>query len=292
MKLSFKQCSADGCNITSATGEYDSMMLRIGFSKCCKHLDCNDTEVVSRIYPGPRHLDVEMITVIFYNIGLSKDGQVEHLSAFSTTGDNFSSIIKTTPRANTSIILRNFSSDVYNALSLEPSDAMERFMNWINMTHSTNTGNTDPKNIVLTAHFGSCHDHIYLLRTMIGYGIGPLDFRLADSLALFKTIKGPAEHSAIALLVAKYAGWLPYMPDGADSNARALRAVVMAAFQEVRSACYAFSISCERFRERTGLNALEFGHLKYIHHSPIHNRAIICRESGKIIGYEAHQPQR
>lgn len=285
-------CSADGCNVTSAVGEYDSMMLRIGYSKCSKHLDGNDTELSSRIGHSTRHLDVNMITAIFYKIGLSKDGQVEHLSAFSSHGGNFSSIIRTTCRANTSSILGNLSSEVYNALALEPSDAMERFINWLIMMHSTNTGNTDPGNIVLTAHFGSCRDHIYLLRTMIGCGIRPYDFRLADSLALFKAINGPAEHSDLAMLVAKYAGWLPYKPDDADSGARALRTVVMVQFLRTNAACYAFSISCERFKERTGLDMLEVGHLRYIHHHQMCDTAIICEESGNIIGYEGHLPER
>ena len=41
---------------------------------------------------------------------------------------------------------------------------MERFTQWIIMTHSTNTGNTDLRNVVLTAHFGTCQDHIYSKR--------------------------------------------------------------------------------------------------------------------------------
>lgn len=198
----------------------------------------------------------------------------------------------TTIRANTSSILSNLPSDVYNFVSEKPRDALERFVDWTIMTHAMNTGNTDPENIVLTAHLGSCHDHVYLLRTMIASGIRPLDFRLADSLALLKTIQGPTEPSEIASLVAKYAEGVSYTSDGADSDARALRAVVMAAFPNVGAACYSFSISCRRFMARTGLNMMEVGNLTHIHHGPMSERAIICGESGKIIGYKVHSAQR
>ena len=51
-----------------------------------------------------------MVTVIFYKLGLSKDGQVEQLSVFASTGENFSAIIRTTFRANTNLSLKN----IYN----------------------------------------------------------------------------------------------------------------------------------------------------------------------------------
>jgi hypothetical protein len=76
----FADCSAAGCNVTSRAGKYDSMTLRIGFSKCCKHLDAKSTEVVTQIYHS-KQLDVRRFTVIFYHIGRSKDSQAEQLTA-------------------------------------------------------------------------------------------------------------------------------------------------------------------------------------------------------------------
>ena len=225
-----------------------------------------------------------MITVIFYGLGLSKDGQVEQLTAFSSHDHTFSSIIKTTFRANTNSTLRDIPIDIYHALPSEPKNAMERFAQWI--THSMNTGNTDMRNIVLTAHFGSCHDHIYLLRTMMGWSIELLVFSLVDSLPLFKVVKGPDEHTDVALLVDKYAAKLQHRPNDADKNARALRAVVMTSFPQTNAACYAFSIGCKEFMERTGLNMLNIGHLTYTHY-PMWDGAIICEESGKLIGWQA-----
>ena len=51
-----------------------------------------------------------MVTVIFYKLGLNKDGQVEQLSAFTATGENFRAIIRTTFRANKNPSLKN----IYN----------------------------------------------------------------------------------------------------------------------------------------------------------------------------------
>lgn len=143
MAALFVGCSAAGCD-TTARGEYDSMTLRIGFSGCCQHLDPNEVE--TRVRSCLNQSKKRVITVIFYDIGLSKDGQVEQLTAFSSHGgDTFFSIVKTTLRANTSSTLRDIPIDIYNALSSEPKDAMERFNQWIIMTHSMNTGNTDLK---------------------------------------------------------------------------------------------------------------------------------------------------
>ncbi|OJJ84623.1 uncharacterized protein ASPGLDRAFT_35110 [Aspergillus glaucus CBS 516.65] len=168
----FVNCSAAGCTATSAHGVYDSMTLRIGFSKCCKHLDRNELE--ERIDYSSRQLDTKMVTVIFYDLGLGKDGQVEQLSAFSISGEHFSSIIKTTVRANMSPNLKSLSPMLYNALASEPKDAMRRFIQWIDMIR----GDTDMRNV----------------------GIKPPEFRLDDSLALFKLIKGQDQQADIVSL--------------------------------------------------------------------------------------------
>lgn len=249
----FVGCSAAGCSTTSARAEYDSMLLRIGLSNCCKHVDM--VEISNRTGEVITKLDGTKITVIFYDLELSKDGQVEQLSAFADTSENFCVYIRTTVRTNTSPNLRSLSPMLYNALASEPMDAMERFIEWIRVQHSMNTdGNTDMKNVVLAAHFGSCHDHVYLLRTMMTWGINPPEFRLADTLALFKVIRGMNERANLSTLVTKYASWMPHLPHDADSDARVLRTVVMTMFPQVRKACYTFSTSYADFMGRTGLN--------------------------------------
>jgi hypothetical protein len=74
------------------------------------------------------------------------------------------------------------------------------------------TANNDLENVVLTAHFSSCYDHIDLLRMMIGWGVEPLDVMLADSVALSKVINGPDEHADFTRLVAKYPYWMYFDP--------------------------------------------------------------------------------
>ena len=122
-------------------------------------------------------------------------------------------------------------------------DAMARFIEWVRTTHSLNTeGDEDWSNVVLTAHYGSCHDHLYLLRTMMSWGIEPPGFRLADSFALFKWFMVWDQHTNLASLVTRYANWLHRIPHDADSDARALRVVVMTVFPNTAAACYTFSV--------------------------------------------------
>ena len=100
--------STEGCTITSAHAENALLTLRIDFSHCREHLDTS--EIKDWIDYSTRQLNVSMVTVIFYKLGLSKDGQVEQLPAFASTGENFSAIIRTTFRANTNPSLKN----IYN----------------------------------------------------------------------------------------------------------------------------------------------------------------------------------
>lgn len=248
----FVNCSTAGCTSTSAHAENDSLTLRIGFSHCREHLDAS--EVKDRI-DSASQLNVSKVTVIFYKLGLSKDGQVEQLSAFASTGENFSAIIRTTFRANTNPNLKSIPSTIYNALALEPMYAMAGFVEWVRIMHSINTeGDEDWSNVVLTAHYGSCHDHLYLLRTMMNWGIEPPGFRLADSLALFKSFMKWNQHTKRASLMTKYAIRLHHVRHYVDSYARELRAAVIAVFPNPVVACYPFSSGYEDFAERTGLN--------------------------------------
>ena len=212
---------------------------------------------------GASWIGVSIVIVLFgrqlmiihdRKLGLSKDGQVEQLSAFASMGENFSAIIRTTFRANTNPRLKNIPSTTYNSLALEPMDTMARFVEWLRTTHSLNTeGDEDWSNVVLTAHYGSCHDHLDLLRTMMSWGIEPPGFRLADSFALFKFMDCD-QHTNLASLVTRYANWSHCIPHDAESDARALRAVIMAVFPDTAAACYTFSIRYEDFAKRTGLN--------------------------------------
>ena len=104
----FVNWSTEGCTITSAHAENALLTLRIDFSHCREHLDTS--EIKDWIDYSTRQLNVSMVTVIFYKLGLSKDGQVEQLPAFASTGENFSAIIRTTFRANTNLSLKN----IYN----------------------------------------------------------------------------------------------------------------------------------------------------------------------------------
>ncbi|KFH48315.1 hypothetical protein ACRE_009460 [Hapsidospora chrysogenum ATCC 11550] len=165
----------------------------------------------------------------------ARTAQIEQLSAFTDTGENFSVYMRTTVRTNTSPNLRALPPMLYNALASEPMDAMKRFNSWIKLMHSMNTnGDTNMDNVILAAHSGPYHDHVHLLRTMMRWGITPPEYRFSDTLALFKAMKGMNQRADLPTLVTK--------------------AVVMCVFPMVKKACYAFSTSHDDFMKRSGLN--------------------------------------
>lgn len=207
IKPKFANCSTTGCTASSVVGKSDSITLRAGFPNCYKHLDTNMVE--ERVANSLRRPDLSRITVIFYHLGLAKDGQVEQLSAVSSHGERFSSVIRTTVRANTSPTLGAIPPEVYNVLAEDPKEVMMSFCRFIRRTHlMKREGDMEMRNIILMAHAGYCKDHVHLLRTMMGCGITPPDFRFADSLLLFMMYKGSDENADVASLVAKHAARL------------------------------------------------------------------------------------
>jgi hypothetical protein len=249
-------CSGSNCRHRSSSADYPSMTLRLGFANCTEHMHTN--ELTSRIEYIGRNMDMDLVTVIFYDLELSRDGQIEQISAVAEGGGDFSRFIRTTVRTNTSPLLRRFPPMIYSSLASEPRPAMESFVSWIKMQHTMNTdGDTDMNNVVLVAHYGSNHDHVYLMKTMMSWGVEPPQVRFGDSLALFKMIKGMSIRANLSTLVAMYAPWIEFVPHDADSDARALRCVVMTEFPNVRMACTTFSISYQEYMRRTGLDMHE-----------------------------------
>ncbi|KAF2744341.1 hypothetical protein M011DRAFT_479926 [Sporormia fimetaria CBS 119925] len=118
-------------------------------------------------------------------------------------------------------------------------------------------GDTNMNNVILVAHYGTNHDHVYLMKTMISWGVEPPQVRFGDSLALFKMMKGMNTRANLSTLVAMYAPWVEFIPHDADSEARALRCVVMTEFPNVRLASMVFSISHQEYMKRTGLDMHE-----------------------------------
>lgn len=252
----FVNCSEPGCTYKSSSAEYPAMTLRLGFRNCIEHMDMNELKV--RIEYLRQNMRSDMVTVIFYDLELSRDGQIEQISALTDTGGDFSRFIRTNVRTNTSPLLRRFPPMIYSALASEPKPAMESFVSWIRMQHAMNTnGDTNMDNVVLVAHYGSCHDHTYLMKTMLSWGVEPPHVRFGDSLALFKMMKGRHTRANLSTLVATYAAWIEFVPHDADSDTRALRCVVMSEFPNVRLACMVFSVSHQEYMRRTGLDMHE-----------------------------------
>jgi hypothetical protein len=79
---------------------------------------------------------------------------------------------------------------------------MEDFSKWIKMEQSMGTGgDTDMDNFILVAHYGSNHDHVYLMKTMMCWEVEPPRVRSADSLTLCKVMKGMRNRVNLSTLV-------------------------------------------------------------------------------------------
>ncbi|KAI6986057.1 hypothetical protein KC359_g8911 [Hortaea werneckii] len=250
IKSEFTTCSENGCLNTSRVAHFTTMTLRTGLSYCTEHVKMN--EVTKKIQDLPKLND---ITLIFYDIELSRDGEIEQIGACTMSGESFVMVVRTPVRTSTSPIIKSYPPHLWNMIATEPKEALTDFISWTKEMHYTNTnGNTDMSKIMLAAHFGSCHDHMHMLRTMMKWGITPPPYRLSDTLAIFKTMKGMNENAKLANLVNQHAAWINHTPHDASSDADALRFVTMFAFPNTKAACYAFSISCLDFNMRTGLN--------------------------------------
>ncbi len=249
----FAKCAYDACQVVSSVADFSSMTLRIGFEHCYNHT--SQAEVSLRASLSHQIMDPLKTTVVFYDIEVSRDGQIEQLSAFAESGERFSTYMRTSVRTNTSPILRSLPPWVYSAMATEPKEAMTSFIAWTKKIHSMNTnGNSDMSNIILAAHFGSCHDHVYLIRTMMMWGVDPPCYRMSDTLALFKLTISRTSKATLSVLATRHAAWMAHVPHDADSDAKVLRAVVMTTFPMTKQACFAFSTNFANFMLKTGLN--------------------------------------
>jgi len=246
----FRGCAEPGCLVSSEVAEFNAMTMRTGLSYCLKHVKANELTQKTQ--------NKEVIvnkTLIFYDIEMSRDGEIEQLGACVQPSIDFSAIIRTSVRSNSSPFLKQIPAKTWNVLAEEPRSAMMRFNAWIMATHDRlSGGDTNPSNIMLAAHYGSCHDHVHVLKAMMKWGINPPNYLLVDTLAIFKTIKGTNEPATLSTLVTKYAPWVDHTAHDADSDADALRVVSTIAFRDTKTACYAFSIACSEFMARSGLS--------------------------------------
>lgn len=240
----FTICPEAGCMTSSGVALFDSMTIRTGLSHCVKHVSMNEVE--ARIKNTAAH---ENTILIFYDIELSRDGEIEQLGACTESDKTFSAFMKTSVRTNSSPFLKAIPPEYWTMLAEEPRVTFARFINW---TMSQRRSESDT--IMLAAHYGSCHDHVHLLRSMMKWGLRPPNYMLVDTLAIFKVIRGLNMNAKLSTLVNTYAPWIDHVPHDADSDAAALRIVTMVAFANTKTVCHAFGISSESFMDRTGLS--------------------------------------
>ncbi|KAH7001762.1 hypothetical protein B0J12DRAFT_747794 [Macrophomina phaseolina] len=247
----FVTCNVTNCTTTSAVADFNAMTIRTGFPTCLEHTDV--TGVMNK--HRSMMVDTDKITYIFYDLELSRDGEVEQIGAHTSTGINFSAFVRTSVRTNTSPLLRSIPPMIYSVMASEPKTAILRFIEWINTQHSmSKDGDTDPNHITLVAHYGSCHDHVHLVRMMMKWDVEVPDYMLSDSLAIFKVLRGKRKNAKLSTLVTTYTPWVDHTPHDAVSDSYALRAVVMFGIPNWEKVCSTFSVSSRDFKGLVGLS--------------------------------------
>ncbi|KAK0849691.1 hypothetical protein LTR03_005109 [Friedmanniomyces endolithicus] len=250
------------------------MSLRLGFDYCMAHVS---ESLVKEEFQSVKN-NTSKTTIVFYDFQLTKDGQIERLAAITESGEKFSANLKTAPTSDKPPPARkkySLASYIFTQHPMSPSLAIERFTTWIKDRHRVNAeGDEDVSNVVLAAHYGSCHHHVYLLRLMSNCDITPPPYRICDTLAIFKMLKGLAVEVTLPALVVRYTAWLRHVYHDPDSDVNALRAVMTAAFPDVRRVCLAFSCSYEFFAKATGLDRYESAIAGFRKRGPLQNSCL------------------
>jgi hypothetical protein len=248
----FVECAEAGCEVKSGVADFPAMTLRCGMNRCLDHIIL--THENFKTAPRP---DLTNTTLIFYDLELSRDGEIEQIGATVLDNDRltFSSVVRTSVRTSTSPTVRTISASWWAAIATSPANAITDFVRWIKRIHFINTnGNDDESNIMLAAHNGSLHDHIKLIRMMMINGITPPNYRLVDTLVMFKLLKGRTKPASLSTLRDTYAPWIDHIAHDADSDAAVLKYVVTLAYPQTKWSCYPFGIQCTDYIDRTGMN--------------------------------------
>ena len=250
--LSYVVCDKSLCTSSSGRGDWDSMSLRMGFSRCTKHMTpdivekkCAATNMPADLFP------------IFYDIEVNSTNEIEQVAAVMPLGGHFDVYIRTVLRTNNSPLLRTISPHVYILTAMEPRDAMIRLINWVRNTWLSNYGTTfREEHVLMIAHAGSKHDHVMILKTMMKWGLEPPQWRFSDTLPMYKTIICPDESAKLTELVNRYAVWFDHVPHDALSDAKALMYSTMNSNENWLALCYTFSCTYKDFINFVGLNVV------------------------------------
>ncbi|RYP32999.1 hypothetical protein DL768_011110 [Monosporascus sp. mg162] len=89
----FVECSFPGCATSSSVSQFQAMTLRTGMSVCTNHMTSEYlgqaiARTMSDYACSPK-------VVIYYDIELSRDGEVEQLGAYTSGGEFYSAFMRT-----------------------------------------------------------------------------------------------------------------------------------------------------------------------------------------------------
>jgi hypothetical protein len=108
----FFNCCASGCMNNTRAASFPSMTMRTGLSYCTEHVSME--EVAIRSKASKRSAS---ITLIFFDVELSRDGEIEQVGACCESGEGFSAVIRTSMRTNTSPVLSKITPAFWNMIN-------------------------------------------------------------------------------------------------------------------------------------------------------------------------------
>ncbi|OBT60113.1 hypothetical protein VE03_10268, partial [Pseudogymnoascus sp. 23342-1-I1] len=128
---------------------------------------------------------------IFYDIEITASREIEQLG-----------FIKTSTRKNSSPVLKKLPVTVYALAAVTSRKAMVDLREWVSsVVNERPNSNATESDVVMVAHYGSCHDHFILLKTMMSWGLNPSVRRFSDTLPIYKVVVQPDEGAKLCELV-------------------------------------------------------------------------------------------
>ncbi|KAK1974899.1 hypothetical protein LZ30DRAFT_380656 [Colletotrichum cereale] len=152
------------------------MTLRGSMSMCTDYI--TKELVYETAYKACHSSRSSSVVPIYHNVVLSR------LAAYTSTGVYFTISIRTSPRSNTSQVLRQIPP------MIDPQDIFKYFVTRVDRQNYKKTSSTKNKDVILNACYGSCYGHVHLLRSMMFYGVTPPKCRFFDTLVFLKCIMG------------------------------------------------------------------------------------------------------
>lgn len=230
------------CSMRSTCSDYDAMSLRMGMSRCMKHIGEGTRRATSatRIVCSLRM--TKLVVFLDFETEMDPGRTPWQIGAMTSSGVTFSAMI-TLPDRQMPRKLRShrlvaegklLARTTYALLAEPETVVVKRFIAWImeqarleNISSEGTERAPSFSDIVVVSHYGSQHDFVALASAIRRSGIRVPGFIVCDSVLLFKLMFGATAPCALGSLKEEFAPEVYLPAHEAEADAEALRAIVM-----------------------------------------------------------------